>query len=79
MKIALLMVGNEGDQIVLEPEGVFERALLDVLRQRLQEHREFKIFTGNFAETRGGYYRQFSGENALMIRFRQPPDGEPAE
>ena len=62
MKVALvIMEGRE--QIVLTPESDLEKTLL----AKLKEPRSLKIYTGEFYNCRGGWYRQGTSEESTII------------
>lgn len=67
MKIALY-IENGVEQIVLTPDGEFERSLLAKLDAK---DRVLTIKHGSFFETNGGWIRHDDGDRSTMIVLRR--------
>ena len=71
MKIAIYV--EDGDkQIILTHEDKFEKAVFDQIMDYFEnEAMEAQIFRGSFYQCQGGYWRQGTGDDSLMIRMRR--------
>jgi hypothetical protein len=75
MKISLLIVGDEA-QVTLTPEGKTEEAVLNFLHQEplaIQIKR-----AGEFAQTQGGYFREFDHSPRVQSTMLVLTKGEKA-
>lgn len=66
MKVAMFI--DKGiSQFVLTPESDFEKHVVsEIENNRL---RNLQVFRGAFYECRGGWVRQGSGDDSLILRF----------
>jgi hypothetical protein len=61
----IIYVENGLTQLVLTPETDFEKKVIGEFDYK---NSKVELFKGNFAECQGGYIRQFTSQDSIMIK-----------